>query len=54
MFGHLLRDVAEEADICMDYLIFGTLISSARQKFLIFVAVPEPMVYCSYNPMLVC
>ena len=22
MFGHLLRDVAEEADICMDYLIF--------------------------------
>lgn len=23
VFGHLLRDVAEEADICMDYLIFG-------------------------------
>ncbi len=23
MFGHLLRDVAEEAGICMDYLVFG-------------------------------
>ena len=23
MFGHLLRDVAQEAGICMDYLVFG-------------------------------
>ncbi len=54
MFGRLLRDVAEEADICMDYLIFDTLMSSTRQKIFNFFAVPEPMVYCSYNPMLVC
>ena len=54
MFGRLLRDVAAEADICMDYLIFDTLMSSTRQKIFNFFAVPEPMVYCSYNPMLVC
>ena len=32
MFGHLLRDVAEEADICMDYLIFDKDVKITTEK----------------------